>query len=161
MALRRVISASLSPNVERDDAWSAFITMLTPWSWQQGRAIAAVEAWFRQYCGAETAASFNSGRSALLAILRAFGVGAGDEVIVQAFTCVAVPNSVRWAGATPVFTDVDETLNLDTVDCARKITKRTKAIIVQHTFGVPAAMDAIVSLGRKHNLVIIDDCRHC
>ena len=87
-------------------------------------------------------------------------IGEGDEVLVQAFTCVAVPNSVLWAQATPVYADIDATLNIDPIDVEKKITNRTKAIIVQHTFGIPADMDALVALAKKHNILLIEDCAH-
>ncbi len=158
--MARVISASLSPNTQRDDVALAAYTLLRPWMWKQGREVAKAEAWFADYFSAATAVSFNSGRSALLALLQSFGIDKGDEVILQAFTCVAVPNSILWAGATPVFVDIDDSYNLDPKDVAQKITKRTKAIIVQHTFGVPANMDAVMVLAKEHNLILIEDCAH-
>ncbi len=87
----------------------------------------------------------------LYEILKAFEIGDGDEVLVQAFTCVAVPNSVRWTSAKPVYVDIDNTYNIDPSDDAQKITPKTKAIIVQHTFGTPADMDAIISLRVRIN----------
>ncbi len=158
--MKSVISSALSPNTEFDDYWLAFRTLFTPWAWGKGSSVGKVEAWARQYLGTTCAVSFNSGRSALLALLKAFDIGRGDEVIVQAFTCVAVPNSIRWVGATPVFADIDVTYNLDPAGLEKKISKKTKAIIVQHTFGVPAAMDAIVPIVKKHNLLLIEDCAH-
>lgn len=155
-----IISASLSPNTQRDDVALAAKTLLRPWVWREGKEVALAEGWFRTHFSTPTAASFNSGRAALLAILKSFGIGGGDEVLLQAFTCVAVPNSVLWAGATPRFVDIDETYNLDPKDLAQKITKRTKAVIVQHTFGTPANMDAIGALAQTHNLIIIEDCAH-
>src|SRR3989344_786624 len=103
MALRRVISASLSPNTETEDVWLAIKTLCSPWRWRSGAQTEAVESWFKKYFNVSTAVSFNSGRSALFALLKAFDIGVGDEVLVQAFTCVAVPNSVLWAGAKPIF----------------------------------------------------------
>lgn len=155
-----IISASLSPNTQGDDVALAAKTLLRPWVWRVGREVAIAEGWFRTYFSTDTAVSFNSGRAALLALLKSFGIGGGDEVLLQAFTCVAVPNSVLWAGATPRFVDIDETYNLDPNDLAQKITKKTKVVIVQHTFGIPANMDAIAALVQKHNLIVIEDCAH-
>ena len=155
-----VISASLSPNAQADDVIRALGLLCTPWQWKQGDAIRRSEAWFeRQYNGA-TAVSFNSGRSALLALLWAFGIGKGDEVIIQAFTCVAVPNSVRWRGAVTRYADIDKTYNLDPDDLEKKITSKTKAVVVQHTFGVPARMGRIMEIIKKHKLILIEDCAH-
>src|SRR3989344_9394741 len=105
--MRRVISASLSPNTQLDDVYRALSVLLRPWVWQKGNAVDKVGYWFTEYFGTRSVATFNSGRSAFLALLRAFRIGKGDEVIIQAFTCVAVPNSVLWAGARPVYADID------------------------------------------------------
>lgn len=148
-----MISCSLSPNTEADDVWLALRLLCAPWKWKRGNAVHRVE---QRLCGI----SFNSGRSALLAILKAFDIGKGDEVIVQAFTCVAVPNSVRWAGATPVFADIDKTYNMDLNDFAHKLTKKTKAVVVQHTFGIPAKIDEILAIAKKHNIRVIEDFAH-
>ncbi len=158
--MNHIISPALSPNAEAEDVREAWRTLLSPGLWQEGDAITLVESWFRTHFEVDTAVSFNSGRSALLALLHAFGIGRGDSVLVQAFTCVAVPNSVVWAGARPVYVDIDDTLNIDIADAERKIAERTKAIIVQHTFGTPADMDRAVALAKKHNLILIEDCAH-
>lgn len=155
-----VISPSLSPNTEADDVQEAIRVLLHPASWQQGTAIYEVERWLMKHLGASSTVSFDSGRSAILAILQAFGIGAGDEVLTQAFTCVAVPNSIRWTGATPVYVDIDGSFNIDPKDLDKKITNRTKAMIVQHTFGVPAQMDAIQSVVKKYGFIVIEDCAH-
>ncbi len=158
--LSRVISPSLSPNTEYDDVLRAIQALCMPLSWRFGQGPAKVESWFRQYTGSSCAITFNSGRSALLALLKAFDVGKGDEVIVQAFTCVAVPNSVRWAGATPIYADIDLTYNLDPRDIEKKITPKTRAIIVQHTFGIPADIKKIIDIAAAHKLIVIEDCAH-
>ena len=131
--MNRPITCALSPNTEHDDILHAVRLTLRPWRWKKGSATRDVEAWFRRYYTGSTAVSFNSGRAALMALLLAFGIGAGDEVIVQAFTCIAVPNSVSWTGAVPIYADIDPTYNLDPLDVQKKITKKTRAIVVQHT----------------------------
>ncbi len=158
--LRPVISASLSPNTQGEDVLAALVQLVKPLQWRYGKQTGEVEAWFRNTFHTKTAVSFNSGRSALVAVLSALGIGEGDEVIVQAFTCVAVPNCVLWAGATPIYVDIDATLNIDIQSLKSKITKRTKAIIVQHTFGIPADMTALGTLAKKHNILVIEDCAH-
>lgn len=155
-----MISCSLSPNTELDDVLLAMRLIFAPWLWKRGSAIGKVEAWFRQNFHTPCAVSFNSGRSAELGILKAFGIGKGDEVIVQAFTCVAVPNSVRWAGATPIFADIDDSYTIDPKDFERKITKRTKAVIVQHTFGIHAHVDEIITVAKKYDIRVIEDFAH-
>ncbi len=101
-----------------------------------------VEAFEREaaaYLGLAEAVGVGNGTDALVLVLDALGVGAGDEVICPAFTFYATASPVARRGATPVFCDVDaETLNLDPVDVARRVTPRTKAIIAVHLFGRPA-----------------------
>lgn len=129
--------------------------LLTPWKWQRGTELETIKKYFPK-----DTVFFNSGRSAFLAILKAFGIGNGDEVIVQAFTCVAVPNSILWAGAKPIFADIDDSYNLDPNDVERKITQKTKAIVVQHTFGILAQIDTLKALAKKHKLFLIEDFAH-
>jgi perosamine synthetase len=104
---------------------------------------------------------FWRGRVALYAILRALGIGPGDEVIVPAFTCVAVPNAVLYTGATPVYVDIDEaTYTADPAAVAAAVSARTRAVLAQNTFGLSADLDAIAAVARPHGAVVIDDCTH-
>ncbi len=159
--MQKSIFISLSPNVEAEDRRLARHLFFRPWKWKRGGAIAQCEEWFQEYFGVERAWSVNSGRSGLFLILQALGIGDGDEVLLQAFTCNAVPNPVLWVGATPIYVDIDEeSLNIDPADLEKKISSRAKAIIVQHTFGYPADMDRIMVIAKKYNLVVIEDCAH-
>lgn len=104
---------------------------------------------------------FESGRSALYAILKNLGLKEKDEVILQAFTCVAVPNAILWTGGKPIYADIDpQTLNMSLDDLESKITPRTRAVVVQHTFGFPADMRRIMEIAGRHNLLVIEDCAH-
>lgn len=101
------------------------------------------------------------GRVGLYDILRQLGVGPGDEVVLQAFTCVAVPEAIMAVGATPVWADIaPESVNVDPAALAARITPRTRAVIVQHTFGVPAELDAILPLVQRDDLPLVEDCCH-
>ncbi len=123
--------------------------------------ISQYEKAFGQVVDIPYAYSFWKGRVAFFAILRALGIGHGDEVILPGFTCVVVPNSIRMSGAVPVYADIcSGTYNLDPDSVERLITDRTRALIVQHTFGIPADMDCLVAIARRHNIVIIEDCAH-
>lgn len=155
-----MIAIGLSPNTQKDDVVLALRLILSPWRWFRGGATKALEDWFKRYFQVRFVSTFDSGRSCEYAILTTLGVGRGDEVLLQAFTCVAVPNSVLWVGAKPVYVDVDRTGNIDPTDIEHKITKQSKAIIVQHTFGVPADMEKIVTLAKKYKLFLIEDCAH-
>jgi perosamine synthetase len=104
---------------------------------------------------------FWRGRVAMYAILRALGIGAGDEVIVPAFTCVAVPNAVLYAGATPVYVDIDEaTYTADPAAVAAAMSPRTRAVLAQNTFGLSADLDALREIAAGHGAVVVDDCTH-
>ena len=116
---------------------------------------------FAATVGAKYAFSFWKGRVALYAILQALGMGAGDEVVLPGFTCVVVPNAVLFAGATPVFADIShDTYNLNPTSVERAITPRTKALIIQHTFGLPADLDSLLELAEHYRLPVIEDCAH-
>jgi len=196
------ISVSLSPNTQKDDvflAWKMILQIIfrkTDPVPEQARYGASakqkrktdaetLEEKFKEYLGVKYAFSFNSGRSALMAILYALEIpekcqatnsadrlnlspmlkkenekGEKDEILIQAFTCNAVPNSILWSGANPVYVDIDETLNIDPEDLEKKIASKSKAIILQHTFGRPAQMEKILTLAECYNLKVIEDCAH-
>jgi dTDP-4-amino-4,6-dideoxygalactose transaminase len=155
------ISISLSPNTELDDVWLAFRLLFQPWRWEKGKAIAELEKSFKEYVGAGFAFSFNSGRSSLMAILHGLGLKEGDEVLLQAFTCNAVPNPVMWVGLKPIYVDCrEDDFNIDVDDLEQKITPKSRVVIVQHTFGLPADIDKVTEVCKKHNLILIEDCAH-
>lgn len=104
---------------------------------------------------------FAKGRVALYAILKAAGLSATDEVIVPGYTCVVVPQAVIHAGAKPVYADVDaETYALDISTLADKITPYTRAIVMQHTYGIPGDLDETIALAKDAGLLVIEDCCH-
>jgi len=154
------ISISLSPNTEEDDILLALKLIFRPWHWKKGKAIAELDEEFKKYLGMKNSFSFNSGRSALMAILDSLGLEEGDEVLLQAFTCNAAVNPILKRGAKPVFVDIDDTLNLDPDDLRKKITLKSKAVMIQHTFGWPARIDEISEIAKKNNLFLIEDCAH-
>ena len=128
---------------------------------EAGLGVTAFEGRFAALHGGGRAYAYGAGRVALAAILDAFETQTGDEIIVPGYTCVAVPNPIIYRGALPVYADIEpETLNLDPADVARKITRRTRAILVQHTFGLAAPMKPFRDLADKHGLRIIEDCTH-
>jgi len=112
----------------------------------------------KKILGSKYAVAVSSGSAALFCAVAALGIGVGDEVIMPAFGWFSNYNSVVCAGALPVFAEIDDTLNLDPADFKRKITDRTKAVMVIHYQGGPARMDEIVSIARSHNIKIIEDC---
>ena len=103
------------------------------------------------------ALAVNSGTSALIASLVAAGIGPGDEVIVPAYTFFASASAVVVAKAIPVIVEIDETLTLDPIAVEKAITPRTKAILPVHMLGLPAKMDELMAIARKHKLMVIED----
>lgn len=118
----------------------------------------AFEQAFAEAHGAKYAIAVNSGTSGLHVVVRALGIGEGDEVISSPFSFIASSNCVLFEKATPVFVDVlDDTFNIDPDKIEAAITPRTKAIIPVHVFGQSADMDRIMEIARKHNLKVIED----
>src|SRR3990172_6688734 len=102
--MNRPIAISLSPNSQKDDVLLALKVFLSPWRWRDEKEVGLLVNKFVSFFGENYQAfAVNAGRSAEYLILKALGIGKGDEVIVQAFTCVAVPNSVLWIGARPIY----------------------------------------------------------
>jgi dTDP-4-amino-4,6-dideoxygalactose transaminase len=157
----RPITISLSPNAQPDDVALARRRLFDRARWFDQSEVEALEREFAALFGAEyTALAVNSGRSGQWTILKALGYGVGDQVAVQSFTCVAVPNSVIWLGASPVYVDIDATYNLTAETLRARITPQTRAVIVQHTFGILADLEPIRALCDERGLVLIEDCCH-
>ncbi len=113
---------------------------------------------FAQYCQAEHCVGVGNGLDALHLILRGYGIGAGDEVIVPSNTYIATWLAVSHAGATPVPVEPDaRTYNINPTLIEAAITPRTKAIMVVHLYGQPADMDAINAIAKKYQLKVIED----
>lgn len=123
-----------------------------------GPEMEAFEAAMAAYHGIPHAIAVSSGTAGLHLALLALGIGQGDEVIVPSFAFIAVANAVAFVGAIPVFVDIDPvSLNLDPTCVEVAVTQRTRAILVVHTFGVPAEMDRIVAIAHAHHLALIED----
>jgi len=123
-----------------------------------GPELESFERALADYHAVDDAVAVSSGTAGLHLALLVLGVGKGDEVIVPSFAFVAVANAVFQAHATPVFTEIDPvTLNLDPACVERAITPRTRVILVVHTFGVPAEMDALQTIARQRGLSLIED----
>jgi len=123
-----------------------------------GREGAALEEEIAALCGVSHGVGIASGTDALILALCACGVQAGDEVLLPASTFVATGSAVSALGAKPVFADIrPETYTLDASELARRVTPRTRAIIVVHLYGLAADMDPIVSFAKSHKLPLIED----
>jgi perosamine synthetase len=123
-----------------------------------GPKVRKLEGAFQEYFGVEYAVAMNSATSCLHAAVAALGCGPGDEVIVTPYTMTASAAAILMCNAVPVFADIEpETFNIDPLAIEKAITPHTKAIMVVHLFGHPAAMDPIMSIARAHRLPVIED----
>jgi 8-amino-3,8-dideoxy-alpha-D-manno-octulosonate transaminase len=112
---------------------------------------------FAKYCGTNYALGVTSGSAALKVALTALDIGPGDDVLVPAFTFLATYEAVMEVGAIPIMVDIDETLNLDPKEIAKKKTPYTKAVIPVHMCGSAACIDTILEEARKHKLLVLED----
>jgi dTDP-4-amino-4,6-dideoxygalactose transaminase len=123
-----------------------------------GPELERFEAEFAAYCGVRHCVGVANGLDALTLILRAAGIGPGDEVLVPGHTFVATWMAVTAAGATPVGVDVDpHTYNLDPAKLDAAITPRTRAVMPVHLYGLPADMDRVNSVARRYGLLVVED----
>jgi dTDP-4-amino-4,6-dideoxygalactose transaminase len=144
--------------VLRQELDEAFRQVMDRCDFALGEGVARFEEEFAAFCGARYAIGVDSGLSALKLSLRAYGIGPGDEVIVPAHTFIATAAAVTFSGARPILVDVDPaTYNLDVAKIESAVTQRTKAIIPVHLYGLPAEMDAILSVADRRGLVVIED----
>jgi len=142
----------------RDELNQAIQRVMDRCDFALGQDVVRFEEEFAAFCGTRHAVGVDSGLSALELSLRALGIGPGDEVIVPAHTFIATAAAVTFAGARPILVDVDPaTYNIDVAQVEAAITPRTRAIIPVHLYGLPAAMDAIMSLADRHDLAVIED----
>ena len=133
-------------------------TVKTGWISSAGKYLQQFEQEFSRYCGAKHGISCSNGTKAIHLALAAMNIGKGDEVILPSFTMIGSCNPIIQTGATPVLIDSElSTWNIDPTKIEQKITPRTKAIMVVHTYGHPVDMDAIMAIARKHNLPVIED----
>lgn len=142
----------------RDEMREAFERVLDSGCYILGAEVSLFEREFAEYCQADHCVGVGNGLEALHLILRAYGIGEGDEVIVPSNTYIATWLAASYAGATPIPVEPDErTYNLDPLRLESKITPRTKAIIAVHLYGQPADMDSINAIARRHHIKVIED----
>ena len=158
--MRRPIAPGLSPNITSIDVKSSLGLLFTPWKYRHGNAVATLEQWFRNTFSISFAVAFTSARGALYAILKELPIEKGDEVIVQAFTCAAVIQPILSAGAKPVFVDCSVDLTISIEDLKKKISKKTKVIIFQYTFGTAGQLDEVRKIAKNNNIFLIEDAAH-
>jgi perosamine synthetase len=135
------------PFIDEEDAREVQRVLLSGQLAQDGE-VAHFESRMASFVGVKGAVAVSSGAAALHLALMALKVGPGCEVIVPSYVCPAVVNAVLYTGATPVVADIDPgSFNLSPEDAKRRVTAKTRAVIVPHMFGLPADLDALEALG--------------
>jgi dTDP-4-amino-4,6-dideoxygalactose transaminase len=142
----------------KNEIFEAFEKVYEKTAFSGGPFVEEFEKSFAVYTGTKYSVGVNNGTTALHLAMLALGIGAGDEVIVPANTFIATAWGVSHAGATPVFVDCDkDNWEIDPVRIEEKITKKTKAVIGVHLYGMPFDMDAVKKICDKHNIFLIED----
>ncbi len=145
------------PYLTTEEAQAAYDTILTGWI-TQGPRVRDFEDAFARYTGAAHAVAVSNCTTALHLAMIVAGIGPGDEVICPSMSYIATANAIRYVGATPVFAEVDPlNYNLDPIDCEFRITSRTRAILLVHQMGMPAAVGPFRNLCERYNLRLIED----
>jgi perosamine synthetase len=144
------------PYLTEEEAQAAYDTILTGWI-TQGPKVAEFEEKFIEYTGAKYAVAVSNCTTALHLSMIVAGVSEGDEVICPSMSYIATANCIKYVGATPVFAEVNEDYNIDIEDVKRKITSRTKAILIVHQIGMPANIDEFANLCKEQNILLIED----
>ena len=159
MAIERVIPYS-KQELDAADVQSVENVLHSDWI-TQGPKVNEFEQAIANYCGAKYAVAVSSGSAALHLAALAAGLNKNDEAITTPITFLATANCILYAGALPVFADIDfNTVNIDPIDVRKKITKKTKVILPVDFAGLPCALDEIKRLADHYGIVVIEDASH-
>jgi len=146
------------PNLDGKELEYVMDCITSSWISSKGKYVTTFEEKFSEYIEAKYGVAVSNGTVALHLALATLGIGPQDEVIVPTFTMIAVANTVQYTGAKLVLADSEpKTWNIAPKEIEKKVTERTKAIIVVHLYGHPANMDPIMKIAREHNLYVIED----
>lgn len=157
-----MISLDLAPNEDRQDALKSITILAQPWIWIKGQYSGRVKTKLKRFFPQHDAFLYMSARGALYKVLQSMKLKAGDEVVVIGFTCEAVVLPIVELKLTPLFVDVEtKSFSLDLEDLKRKLTGKTKVIILQHSFGItPVHRVEILELAKSSHLQVIEDLAH-
>jgi len=154
----RISEISTTSVTVDNESMQAILDILKSGQLAQGPKVEEFETKFADYIGTKYAIALNSGTAALHVSLLAAGITRGDEVITTPFSFISTANCCLFCGAVPIFVDInDETFNISPYLIEKKITTKTKAIIIVDLYGQPCDMDEILGICKRHNLVLIED----
>jgi len=162
-----MINLNLAPNETFSDALTSFLLLFQPWRWKREKELQKIKnVILKNYLNVSSltfhVSLFFSGRSALYHLLKSLNLKKGDEVLVQAFTCEAVVLPIVALNLKPVFFDIErKSFSANPIDLEKKLSEKSKVVILQHTFGIPPSQrEKILSIIRQNNLVLIEDIAH-
>lgn len=164
---KKLVALENGPNYQLDDAFVAFKSLLNIFNLGLKTAKAQVEKRLDTILEKKSDSKipyfwFNSGRSGLFLLLKSLQLKPASEVLIQAFSCVVVPNAVWQSGLTPVVVDANAVdYNFDIENLQKKVTPQSKALIVQYTMGYIPNLEQTIEFCNTHNLILIEDCAHC
>lgn len=154
------IHHTFAPHVDIPYLLKSLSLFCKPWTWHRGHATEKLRSELSKKFHGDVFL-FSSGRESFFALLRALHLRKGDEVIVQRYTCIVVPNAIKAANGTVVYADIDlNTLNLDMEHTEKQISNATRAIVCQHTFGIPSHTTGLQLLCEQYDIPLIEDCAH-
>ena len=148
-------------DLHKEEYENAALRVLNSGWYILGKEMEEFETMFAARMGAKHCVALNSGTDALILAVRSLGIGPGDEVIVPANAYIASVIGVTENGATPVFVDADEHMEINVEQIEKVITEKTKAILPVHLYGQCSRMDVIMNIANKHGLKVIEDCAQC
>jgi len=152
----------LSATLRMDDVVLAARALVSRRTGPKGEKLRQLSRVVRERFGVTHTGFYMGGRASLCAVVRALGLNPGDEVLIPAFTCQCVVNALRYEGIEPVYVDIElDTYGMDASLVDRAVTEKTRAILIQHTFGMPGRdLEGLLSLAKDHRLYVIEDCAH-
>ncbi len=157
-----MIFTEFAPNETSEDAVLSLSLLLQPFRWIKGKASQKINTMLRSYFPGSRIFLFFTARSALSVFLSAVRIKKGDEVLITGFTCEATVLPILKSGAEPVYVDIERnTLSMDLNDLKKKLTPRTKLIILQHSFGMmPTYRSEVLALAKKQRIRVVEDIAH-
>jgi len=146
------------PLIDESDVAAVSSALRDGWVSGDGPVVGQFEESFAAFCDRKHGISVTNGTAAIEIVIHALQIGPGDEVILPSFAIISCVSQILRAGATPIFVDADpDTWNMNSASINEKISSRTKAILVVHTYGLPSDLDPIIDLAEKNNIPIIED----